>query len=303
MVDIPKGGELTRAWVDAMSPTWLRHHRLRCVYGHVLTPTTDRPADKPCDCERCREPWKERDALVEGDRRSEKAVTDTEEGKAALDRVQTFQREAATASSVEAQRDWLGKCMDVLNESVGPLHPAHFAVVEMLMTNALARGKAGEAIDHARTLAYRRPGLKSCVSIPALLRPLSSPRNIRVAAGGGAASSDDPRRRRGGAATFSQSDAASTVSPSAAARQVQTRAALRAAAAPADLPRLLHVRGAHSRGGARRRAQGPRGPRAARQGAGPGKALPRLQVVATGDARDAEDRAHRRRPASGRLES
>ena len=47
LVDLGPGDELTRAWVDPMSPTWLRQHRLRITFGRVLKPTQRRPASRP----------------------------------------------------------------------------------------------------------------------------------------------------------------------------------------------------------------------------------------------------------------
>ena len=159
MVPLRAGDELTRAWVDPMSPTWLRHHRLRAVYGGVLKPTTARPRDRPCDCARCAAAWADRDALIEGDAAMREKITETDEGKAALETIATFQREAAAATTIEDAYASLTKAMDVLSARVAPCHPAVLSIVEMLMANALARGENAEAIGHARTLAERRARL------------------------------------------------------------------------------------------------------------------------------------------------
>lgn len=159
MTPIKAGDELTRAWVDPMSATWLRHHRLKTVYGSVVKPTSSRPRDKPCDCARCCAPWSERDALIEGDREMAEVCTKTASGKAALDSVAESQRRASEAGSVEEQGTWLEKGMDTLNAKVAPCHPAVLAILEMLMANALARGKNQEAISLSKRLVSARERL------------------------------------------------------------------------------------------------------------------------------------------------
>ena len=64
-------------------------------------------------------------------------ATETDEGKAALETIATFQREASAATTVEDAYSSLTKAMDVLSARVAPCHPAVLSIVEMLMANAI----------------------------------------------------------------------------------------------------------------------------------------------------------------------